>query len=145
METPRPEKRSHSDVETDSSPEYQEEKRREMAAKGFVESSPIQEQFNNLAGFTLKLQSIEKTMNDMSQRLLKLDTIEQLASSTQATIESLTSSVEQVRTLAQTAMQEVTKCNEAIQTLSTKTKQIDILKEKLIEAESYSRRDNLRT
>lgn len=143
MNTPKAEKRTYSDVETDSSPEYQEEKRREMAGTEFTKGSPIQEQFNNLAGLTSKLQSIEKTMSDMCQKLVKLDSIEQLVSDTQATIQNLTSSVDQVRTLAQTAMQEVTKCNQAIEVLSAKTKEIDILKEKLIQGECYSRRDNL--
>ena len=143
MNTPKAEKRTYSDVETDSSPEYQEEKRREMAGKEFTDRSPIQEQFNSLAGLATKLQSIQKTMSDMCHKLVKLDSIEQLVSNTQATIENLTSSVDQVRVLSQTAMQEVTKCNQAIQLLSCKTKEIDILKEKLIQGECYSRRDNL--
>ena len=143
MSTPKPEKRSYSDVETDSSPEYQEGKRREMAGTEFRDRSPITEQFNSLAGLATKLHSIERTMTDMSQKLVKLDNIEQLVSNTQATIENLTSSVDQVRSLAQTAMQEVTRCNQAIQLLTSKTKEIDILKEKLIRGECYSRRDNL--
>ena len=70
MATPKTEKRSHSEVESDSSP-IQEEKRREMAAIGVTNSSPIQDRFNSLAGFNLKLQSIEKTMTDLSNQLSK--------------------------------------------------------------------------
>ena len=143
METPKIEKRTYSDVESDSSPEFQEQKRREMATNGVTSSSPIQDSFNSLAGFNVKLQAMEKLMTEMSNQLAKLDTIQELATTTQATIESLTNSVDQVRSLAQTAMDEVNKCNQVIQVLTVKTKEIDYLKEKIIQAESYSRRDNL--
>ena len=145
METPRSEKRSHSDVELDSSPENQVEKRREMSATGVTGSSPpsIQEQFNALSTLPDRLGSIEKLVANMSGKLAKLDSIEKIATETQNTIEHLSSSLEQVRSLAQTATQEVNRCNKVIAELTTKTKQIDIIKEKLIQAETYSRRDNL--
>ena len=79
----------------------------------------------------------------MSSKLGKLDCIERLTLETHSTIEHLTSSLEQVRGLAQTASQEVTRCEKVIHELTAKSKQIDILKERIIQAEAYSRRDNL--
>ena len=144
METPKTEKRTHSDVESDSSPENQVEKRREMAATGVTQSSAsIQEQFNTLSTLPDRLVSIERLVSGMSSKLAKLDSIERITTDTQTTIEHLTNSIEQVRTLAQAATQEVTRCERVIHELTTKTRQIDILKERMIQAESYSRRDNL--
>ena len=144
METPKSGKRTHSDVESDSSPENQIGKRREMSTIEVTQSTPsIQEQFNTLATLPDRLASIEKLVTGMSSKLLKLDSIEKIASDTHTTIEHLTNSIEQVRALAQSATQEVSKCERVIQELTNKTKQIDILKERLIQAEAYSRRDNL--
>ena len=69
-------------------------------------------------------------MGEISGEPAKLDTIQELATTTQATIQHLTQSVDQVRSLAQTAMEEVNKCNQVIQVLSTKTKEIDCIKER---------------
>ena len=146
METPKPEKRTHSDVESDSSPESQQEKRREMATRDVTSEGSIQEQFNSLSGMNSRLLGIEKLVTEVSSKLAKLsllDNLEQLATTTQATVQSLSSSLDQVRTLAQTAVNEVARCDLVIKELCAKTKQIDILKERMVQAEAYSRRDNL--
>ena len=146
MDTPKTEKRSHSDVESDSSPENQQEKRREMASREVTSEGSIQEQFNSLTGMNSRLLGIEKLVTEMSSKLAKLsllDNLEQLATTTQATVQSLSSSLDQVRSLARTAVNEVARCDKVLNDLCAKTKQIDILKERMIQAEAYSRRDNL--
>ena len=143
MNTPKAEKRTHSEVEADSSPENQVEKRREMATTEVRGGDSIKEQFNSMAHMNKRLQVIENLAVDMSSRLAKLDNIEKLVTTTQSTIEVLSSSIDQVKQLAQTARSEVAKCDRVINQLTVKVKQIDILKEKTIQAEAYSRRDNL--
>ena len=96
-----------------------------------------------MAHMNKRLQVIENLAVDMSSRLAKLDNIEKLVTTTQSTIEVLNSSIDQVKQLAQTARSEVAKCDKVINQLTVKVKQRDILKEKTIQGESYSRRDNL--
>ena len=139
-------KRTHSEVEIDSSPEILILKRREednMATPEAKNSSSIQENFNSLATFTSQLQAIQQQLTDMTAKICKLNTIEQLTLGTKTAIQDLNDSLGQVRQLAQTAKQEVDRCNQLLDQLSTKTREIDVLKERMIQAESYSRRDNL--